>query len=1065
MITRTCGCTTATCGCCEGTETLTPMPTANRPGLSSLAYRVGTHGAFLETMRARLASMAVRGPGPDGQTIETFLPLQKLTTRDPGDPAIALLDGWATVADVLTFYQQLIANEGYLRTASERQSVLELARLVGYTLRPGVASTVYLAYTLDDHQTDPVEIPIRARTQSIPGPGELPQSFETVEKIVARSEWNNLQVRLTQPQKITADNALTVPSAFVGGTSTNLKAGDLLLLDFGDDKPVVRTVAEVKPQFGDEHTELKLQPTGSTSAVVAALEEFVGQAATDLAPTSEAQRVVDEAKRIIRQARLGLRLAPEDWTSALKDALSETLPTVLNAPIEDLVVALDQAMTAGENTSTTTTDPSEFVNSLLRDPNPQARNSLRLTRNPKELLGEGSETHPQLLVNLAPRLRPTFYTAWAKANLETDPPAIKAVYAFRVSAPLFGSSASKIPTYYTPAEAEGSGGAVQAGDLKPPYAWYDWPVDGETTTRLFLDQPHEGILPGSYVFIQTQTPTGLKACVKRVAEATTVQRSAYGISGKTTRLTFKDNWWTQSGVKMENLRATIVHAQSEPLTLVEQPLTEPVTAGTETRTIELAGLHKELRSGRWVIFSGERADIPGVSGVKVSELLMISAVSHGLHKDLPGDKIHTTLTLATPTAYSYDRNKFTIYGNVVKATHGETRHETLGSGDGAKARQAFELKQPPLTFVPAPTPSGVESTLEVYVNDVQWHEADTLAGRGPTDRVFVTKTDDEAKTTVVFGNGQQGSRLPTGAENVKAVYRNGIGKPGNVLAEQISMLQTRPLGVKSVINPLRGSGGADKEDRDQGRENVPLAVMALDRIVSVQDYADFTRTFAGIGKAQARQVSNGHYELVHLTVAGADDIPIDVESDLYRNLLAALRRYGDPDLPIEVQMRELIVLVINAKVRLASDYQWEPVATAVRAALLDTFGFAKRSLGQPALLCEVIGCIQNVEGVAWVDVDAFGGLPEKTVDKGTRRLLTLEELAEAAAKIVNPGQYSDTRPDTGEPSTTPPAPYPADRVDANVAGFEGGALRPAQLAIAIPTVPDTIVLNPIEELA
>jgi hypothetical protein len=39
---------------------------------------------------------------------------------------------------------------GYLCTATERRSVLELARLLGYKLRPGVAATVYLAYTMDE---------------------------------------------------------------------------------------------------------------------------------------------------------------------------------------------------------------------------------------------------------------------------------------------------------------------------------------------------------------------------------------------------------------------------------------------------------------------------------------------------------------------------------------------------------------------------------------------------------------------------------------------------------------------------------------------------------------------------------------------------------------------------------------------------------------------------------------------------------------------------------------------------------------------------------------------------
>src|SRR4030095_15963226 len=130
---------------------------------------------------------------------------------------------------------------------------------------------------------------------------------------------------------------------------------------------------------------------------------------------------------------------------------------------------------------------------------------------------------------------------------------------------------------------------------------------------------------------------------------------------------------------------------------------------------------------------------------------------------------------------------------------------------------------------------------------------------------------------------------PTGVLNVNSTYPRGIGKPGNVKANQVSLLQTKPLGVKSVINPLAASGGADREDRDTARENAPLAVMALDRLVSLQDYGDFTRTFAGIAKASARLLSDGHRQLVHLTIAGADDIPIDPVSDLYKNLLIALR--------------------------------------------------------------------------------------------------------------------------------------------------------------------------------
>src|SRR5258707_3091489 len=140
------------CGCCASSEQLPPLPLFNRPGMAALAYRVGTHASFLETMLARLSSLALSGVDAQGNKTEEIYPLKGLTTRDPADPSIALLDAWAMVADVLTFYQERIANEGYLRTALERRSILELARMGGYTLRPGLAASVYLAYTLEKDQ-------------------------------------------------------------------------------------------------------------------------------------------------------------------------------------------------------------------------------------------------------------------------------------------------------------------------------------------------------------------------------------------------------------------------------------------------------------------------------------------------------------------------------------------------------------------------------------------------------------------------------------------------------------------------------------------------------------------------------------------------------------------------------------------------------------------------------------------------------------------------------------------------------------------------------------------------
>ena len=94
------------CGCCEGVEPLTHAKIENPPGLAAISYRVGTHGTFKASMQAAIA----REPA-----------LRALTTREDDDPAIALLDAWATVLDVLSFYEERIANEGFLRTATERR--------------------------------------------------------------------------------------------------------------------------------------------------------------------------------------------------------------------------------------------------------------------------------------------------------------------------------------------------------------------------------------------------------------------------------------------------------------------------------------------------------------------------------------------------------------------------------------------------------------------------------------------------------------------------------------------------------------------------------------------------------------------------------------------------------------------------------------------------------------------------------------------------------------------------------------------------------------------------------
>lgn len=1113
--------TTDACGCCEGIEIVTPEPTANRPGLSALSYRIGTHASFMESMLARLSS-------------SEYPKLAELKTRETDDPAIAILDAWALVADVLTFYNERIINEGYLRTAMERRSILELARLVGYKLRPGVSSSVYLAYTLDDNFRAEVVIPKGARSQSIPGPGELPQSFETSEELKARALWNNLRPRMSRPQ--TFFSILLDPKGpriYLKGLNTNLKPNDPLLIDFwSNDNPSFFRIAEVVPEPIADRSLVrlltlssKIQTNSNSFNPEDPLEIFGQYDDVDILLLDDSTGLpgffwINKENSNGLTFELISSLDDSRWLMELEVGFENDIPNVivyLNKRETELSYKAEtiEVIEIGSNevlqfkyvrlTLTVLNEYKNLLTSLILSPSLQPKNELRLLRNlteqlsgkalerediasPEDLrlrkktsafvnnfgnrifsssygsvqgLDEVSDVNNAIVKNLAPLLSANLAIANANANVTGLNP-IK-VYALRNKAAPFGHNAPSRQ--------------VELDQGRNIYKLAEWAIadplnerklstdtqtnitatEFHTPQKLYLDADYE-ILPNSWVVIED---SALQTKVIRFNNDS-IQHgalAAYGISGKSTLLSFNQDKWFVDGSSYEVVRKTCIYIQSEEMELSDESLSASVCGGTDD-LIELNKYYEDIKAGQWVVVSGERADVTGTSGVRSSELAMISFVKQDVNhqlwegrKDapnfnLPGDKTHTFIKLAEPLQYCFKRETVTINANVVKATHGETRKEVLGSGDGAKALQAFNLKQPPLTYVPASNPSGVDSTLKLYVNDIQWHEKDALAGLLPTDRGFVTKTDDEAKTTVIFGNGREGARLPTGIENIKAEYRNGIGKVGNVEAAQISLLTTRPLGVKEVINPLPASGGADRESRDQARKNAPLAIKALDRLVSVQDYEDFTRTYAGIGKARAAELSDGRRQIVHITIAGSDDIPIDKNSDLYRNLRQSLLDFGDPYQPIQLEIRELMFVVIQANIRVLPDYLWEPVVTQVRKALLDAFSFERRELGQDVLLSELLSVMQAVQGVAYVDVDAFGGIPEKQFIAGKgRQLLTPDEIAALVNKFVTEQQ---NRPET--------------RITVNLADFEQEAksfIHPAQLAFLTPEVPATLILNQI----
>jgi len=887
------------CGCCEGIAAETPAAIDNRPGLKAIAYRIGTHPQFKDTMLARLSGSGLPA-------------LARLTTRDDSDFSISLLDAWAVVADVLTFYQERIANELYLRTATERRSILELARLIGYELRPGVAASTYLAFTLDESPgalgqssslsktaqssrapLPPLTIDIGTKVQSVPAPGETAQTFETIEKIEARAEWNAIRPLLVQPQLIGTDSTRIL----LQGAALNLNPGDQFLLAGAAVKQAIRVI----PDQNANTTEVDFvdEPGGWPAS---SLPDQPLSAAGDFAaktPLSE-EIVTEIIGKMWESESLSALVAMQGWSAS------------------------DLAANIAKQTLPRTKNPAEVF----------------VFRQRAAIFGYNAPNYDLLLTSLKVPIPDPGPTNIFETGLPD--------FAFTEDLILAGT------------------GLIGFGGFRrqtfPPPTWEfrtleeDNPVHRGPFRFIYLDTTYPAIAANTWIAL---IGPGTDPLILRVTDNETVTRSQFTISGKLSRLTVElpTSVSDLSGFRM---RTTAVLAASERLTLADIPIDDPVPTQNPVSNDDQAvldTLYLGLKPGQNVIITGARSDLNGVTASEARSLKDVSVVAG-----------FTVISFDRPLDYKYFRNALSISANVAAATHGETVKETLGSGNAIQKWQRFNLRQPPLTYVTAPTASGGQSTLEVRVDDVLWREVPDFYGHGPGERIYETRTDDNGNTTVIFGGG---ARPSTGQENIKAKYRKGIGLSGLVKADQLTQLMTRPLGVRGVTNPLPATGAAGAEKLDDARRNAPLTILTLGRIVSLRDYEDFARAFSGIDKALATWTFSGETSGVYLTVAGSQGAAVDDSSLLYANLVKAIGLAGDPSVRFWVKSYRPRLFRVAAALKLDPDLLPDTVVQNVTVRLRGDFAFQAREFGQPVHLSEVVEAIQSVQGVIAVEIRAL----------------------------------------------------------------------------------------------
>jgi len=103
--------------------------------------------------------------------------LPNWTDRSESDFGVALVELFAYVADILSYYQDRVANEAYLATATQRRSVTELLRLIDDQIDPGLSATAFIhGEVTADVTVTGTNLPYRLKTAGVPG--EPDQNFE-----------------------------------------------------------------------------------------------------------------------------------------------------------------------------------------------------------------------------------------------------------------------------------------------------------------------------------------------------------------------------------------------------------------------------------------------------------------------------------------------------------------------------------------------------------------------------------------------------------------------------------------------------------------------------------------------------------------------------------------------------------------------------------------------------------------------------------------------------------------------------------------------------------------------
>jgi len=992
----------------------------NRAGLKRFRYVDGNAATYLEALRRELFDRLtgwdreLLGIDPENRKEEfaEYLDLfgedhlhalnSYLSLNDKrGSVALEIVRSFARGAHVLTEHLDAYANEGYLGTATQWENVRRLVHGLDYHPTPPDSAVTHLILNAKPEKSGLVARGLQVKHTP---EGRSPVVFETLKDIEIDPALNVLRLKgWDRVQETVTGDTLTLDGIVEG-----LKKGDPVIIE--NENGMLPCLLKENPDIGNESTELKLDlpadtVLGSRSDVIVhlkpleTLEVFGPVIEQTLKPgnsslylkeepvSSSGEAIIKEGdyvyvfRKNIQTGNIqtgyygcvsyvdvkGKRINLEADSNLLESwKLSEATDYVGELKVLEKVT--------GKTIPTSPQDlnTKEEIEKNLRKISGSEFILTTASSGSEEITfwGDKSELkNADILVCAAEVFYRIKISEVKVANMEVD----KISYPNVRYSSLTLSFNEKDPAEATEKKIDLTMAEIDQIWLPPSESQWKWEIDS------FIDMANESLkLEVETVNRIGSTDLCVVKCGSNLISARV--RSVNATTGKEGRSDLHVYGWCSLEENKNFIRSqtTVSGKFKEQLRLKESDVNEGKISGSGG-----SGGNSDSEGGNNI--GPEGADSIGsltleyveAANLKPDRLIVIeqeppeSKRSH-LTKVKSIDNLDggngTVITLVDPLPSGYTIGRTVIRANVVQAGHGEAQPEKiLGSGNAALSNQEFLFPISDVSFVPDPLQdSGFGADISIVVDGVEtWMQVPRFNQSQAADPHYVVRMTEEGDLRILFGDGVNGRRLPTGENNVRIAWRRGSGEAGSRIEAGSFKKPAQPHPrVESIEQPFSSTGGNDKESVTSLRRSAPASLLTMQRAVSTVDFAALAASRPEIWDAYAIQTSSGRERSICVTIVPAwgEELASDPHDELKEYLLARaipgvrvdLKHFESEPLMLE------IVLGINTQ-----RFDVDDVQAEVRKALIERFALKNRTIGAPVYLSDIYQCVEAVRGVEY----------------------------------------------------------------------------------------------------